>query len=82
VIISQILFQKGDRLLIATDGITDQIGGVGIPRSFGFRRLQEAYLDTMSLSAKQATGVIYGKFENWQGNNMRRDDTTLICVDL
>jgi serine phosphatase RsbU (regulator of sigma subunit) len=82
VIISQILFQKGDRLLIATDGITDQIGGVGIPRSFGFRRLQEAYLETMSLSAKQATEVIYGKFENWQGNNMRRDDTTLICVDL
>jgi len=80
--VSQISFEKGDRLLLVTDGVTDQIGGGGAPRTFGFKRLQDAYLETVGMELNRAVDYIFEKHERWQGDNFRRDDMTLICVEL
>ena len=40
VLTRDIAYTRGDRLLLVTDGVTDQIGEAMPPRAWGYRRLQ------------------------------------------
>lgn len=75
-------YEEGDRLLLYTDGLCDQPGGDGAPRSLGNKRVAEWLARTRSLDAKSALAEIESRFIDWQGQRMRRDDVTALCIDL
>jgi serine phosphatase RsbU (regulator of sigma subunit) len=65
------------RVMIPTDGITDQVGG---PRgiSMGRKRMVE-WLDGASGQSAAAIGRDFlAHFQEWQGDQVRRDDATFL----
>ena len=75
-------YEAGDRLLVYTDGLCDQPGGETPPRSLGNKRIAEWLTDARGLDAESALKKIESRFLDWQGARMRRDDVTVLCIDL
>ena len=71
----------GARFYLATDGLTDQVGGeLRIP--FGKRRLL-AFLERERETPLPVQGVdLLAEFKAWQGDEARRDDVTAIGFKL
>ncbi|MGC6484406.1 MAG: SpoIIE family protein phosphatase [Candidatus Puniceispirillales bacterium] len=63
--------------VITTDGITTQVGE-STPRGLGYRRFQEALESVGGNSPKMLNRAIMRAFREWQGNEERRDDITLV----
>ena len=76
-----LVVQARDRILVTTDGLTDQIGG---PRniSFGKRRLRELLAATRALPAPDQTAAILQAHRQYQGQRRRRDDLSLFCLHV
>ena len=75
-------FPAGTILLATTDGITDQIGG---PRriAFGKRHLWEAFQAKVPGASLQARlGDAYSALAQYQGLEPRRDDISLLALEL
>lgn len=70
-------FDGKTSFVVTTDGITTQIGENN-PRGLGYRRLQEALENTGQNSPKMLNRAIMRTFREWQGNEERRDDITLL----
>lgn len=81
-VISQIDYAAGDRLLITSDGLTDQIGGNEKPRSFGYRRTLEFFESTHNQSTAEVVNGLMALMDKWRGTQERRDDVTIVCLDL
>jgi serine phosphatase RsbU (regulator of sigma subunit) len=66
-------------LVLATDGVTDQIGG---PRSlpFGRRGLTAAVAGASRRGAPAIVDAVVGALRAWQGAERRRDDVTLVVL--
>jgi phosphoserine phosphatase RsbU/P len=68
-----------ERLMVVTDGLTDQIGG---PRNiaFGKRRLRDLCLEHRAKPVADAASSIMKAHRAYQGQQRRRDDLTLFCM--
>lgn len=66
---------RGDQLLIVSDGVTDQIGGErGI--MFGKKRLKSLLLQQREKPMAQRSGALLEALKSWQGEQTSRDDMT------
>ena len=78
-------FSSGDRLLITTDGYVDQIGHEqsGQPlRALGYRRMLDVLADQRDASLQALMQALRERLLSWQGDRGRRDDTTLVALQL
>lgn len=80
--IRHIDYSVGDRLLISTDGLTDQVGGEERLRSFGYGRTNAIFESTQDKSVKEVAESLLVAMDAWRGIHERRDDVTLVCIDL
>jgi serine phosphatase RsbU (regulator of sigma subunit) len=72
----EVALEKNDCAYIATDGITDQIGGER-QIAFGRRRLKELLRTHRHLPMSEQRNVLKRVFYSYQGAHSRRDDVTL-----
>ena len=72
----------GELLLLVTDGITDQIGGDGAPRAYGYKRLIAQLASCAGKDAGAVAQAIREDLRAWQGPQMRRDDATAVVLQL
>ncbi len=77
-----ISYAPGDSFLLVTDGITDQVGGEGSPRAYGYRRLTELLQACRGLDAAATAQRIRDELRAWQGTQLRRDDMTALVFSM
>ena len=80
--IRHIDYSVGDRLLITTDGLTDQVGGGERLRSFGYGRTNALFESSQDKSVNEVLESLMEAMDTWRGIHERRDDVTLVCIDL
>ena len=80
--IRHIDYSAGDRLLITTDGLTDQVGGGERLRSFGYGRTNALFESSQEKSVNEVVESLMNAMDTWRGIHERRDDVTLVCIDL
>lgn len=69
------------RMIVATDGLCDQIGGPkGI--AFGWNRIREAIERHATSTVEGQIDGIWDAFVTYQGDEVRRDDVTVIGLDF
>jgi len=78
----KISYQQGDRILLVTDGITDQIGDKAPRRALGYRRQIQQFESTLHCAPSAAMEAFKTFFSIWQGDQQRRDDVTILIFDL
>lgn len=67
----------GQSFYLATDGVTDQVGGP-TRRLFGRRRLLQALADGRGLSMRQQMERVFMILADYRGEEPRRDDLTFV----
>lgn len=72
----------GDVLLLVTDGMTDQIGGTGVPRAYGYKRLAAQLARCAGKDAATIAEAMRDDLRQWQDTQMRRDDATAVVLQL
>jgi len=78
---NEIKFEKGDRLVMYTDGITEAMNEK--KELFGEDSLIQEIKGSKSLDAQQFTEAIFNKLQHWIGlNNTFNDDVTLMVIDI
>ncbi len=82
----QIAISAGDRFVLHTDGITDQVGSDSAdrvrPMAFGFRRLLALLEQQRELPAQALMDQVGDAVRRWQGEGLRRDDVTAVCIEV
>ena len=73
-----IQLQSGDLLAVYTDGVTEAVNPDGM--EFGEDRLRSILIESLQLSAHQATERVIAKVLEWQGQAPQHDDITLIIA--
>lgn len=73
--------EPGSLIFIATDGLTDQIGGAK-HIAFGKRRVFESLLANCDRPAAEIGQGLLHSLSQWQGEQNRRDDLTFFCARL
>jgi serine phosphatase RsbU (regulator of sigma subunit) len=74
----RIPFRPGTTFYLATDGLTDQVGGEP-GRMFGRRRLQDTLATVAGRPLPEQRDALFARLEQWRGNGRRRDDMTLVA---
>jgi serine phosphatase RsbU (regulator of sigma subunit) len=74
-------FEKGTRIYLVTDGITDQIGGER-QLSHGKKRLKKVLMESMHLKMEEQKDFFWEKFCNYKGGQMQRDDNTMLGIEI
>ena len=76
----QLRYAQGDTFVIVSDGLTDQIGARdgGPPRAYGYRRLHDLVARLHRQSAADIAQAMREDLQQWQGEQMRRDDVTAV----
>jgi serine phosphatase RsbU (regulator of sigma subunit) len=72
---------KGDKLYLFSDGITDQFGG-DRDKKFTKNRLKTFLLKNASLSMQQQCEAFSVLMNNWQGRNEQTDDMMMMGIQL
>ncbi len=74
----------GDRFVLHTDGITDQVGSDDgtRPMAFGFRRLVSVLEAQRALPVQGLMDAVGEAVRHWQGDGLRRDDVTAVCIEI
>lgn len=80
--IRHIDYSVGDRILVTTDGLTDQVGGGERLRSFGYGRTHAIFESTPDKPVHEVVESLLVAMDAWRGIHERRDDITLVCIDL
>ena len=70
--------------MLTTDGVVDQVGGIAQQRTvaFGYKRLMQFLEQNRHLGADnlmQSLGIF---LKEWQGDGIRRDDVTAVCISV
>lgn len=73
--------QKGDKLYLFTDGITDQFGA-SANKKFTKKRLKEFLLSTSHLSMNDQCEKFTALMKAWQGDMEQTDDMMMIGIKL
>lgn len=76
-----ITLEKGSRLFLVTDGITDQIGG-DKKLSHGKKRLKKVLMESMDMSIGEQKEFFMSKFLEYKGDETQRDDNTMIGIEV
>lgn len=78
-------FDSGDRLLLTTDGYVDQVGrdhaGHKL-RALGYTRLLSVLEQHRQAPLSHLMASLRERLVSWQGEGSRRDDTTLVALQL
>ncbi|MHB9021242.1 MAG: SpoIIE family protein phosphatase [Halothiobacillus sp.] len=69
------------RIFLVTDGVIDQVGGVK-KIAFGKRRLCHVLADARHADVPTQQAAFIKSFADYQGQQSRRDDVTLLALDL
>lgn len=72
--------ERGDRLLLYTDGVTE--ANSGYTEFFGSERLREVVEETASLTPNDQLRVIREDVRNFVGTNEQFDDITMLLVEF
>lgn len=72
-----VALEPGTAFFLCTDGIVDQVGGLG-RRSLGFRRLQQALAESEGLPMDGRMARVFADFHAYRGGEPVRDDVTFI----
>ncbi|MFM7633085.1 MAG: SpoIIE family protein phosphatase [Burkholderiaceae bacterium] len=78
LMVKTIIFEPGDVFALVTDGMTDQPGGDSGRIAFGYRRLELLLQNHRIDDADTITEKICRSHAEWQGQQVRRDDLTLL----
>jgi serine phosphatase RsbU (regulator of sigma subunit) len=72
---------EAKRIFLVTDGVIDQVGG---PKkiAFGKRRLCQTLIEGRNATASAQQAAFQAAFASYQGQEKRRDDVTLLALDL
>jgi PAS domain S-box-containing protein len=73
--------QKGDCLYVASDGLSDQIGGHR-NRCIGSKYIREFIKKISGLPMNQQKIAIENELNNWQGSNEQTDDITVFGIRI
>ncbi|HEX7415498.1 MAG TPA: tetratricopeptide repeat protein [Bacteroidia bacterium] len=73
--------QKGDSLLLYTDGYADQFGGPK-GKKFKYKPLNDALLQISVQSMEEQKEALSNTFDNWKGNLEQVDDVTVIGIKI
>lgn len=78
---TEIQMPAGSLIFVATDGLTDQIGG---PKkiAFGKRRAFDTILEHRDQPSSVICNALQHTLADWQGGQTRRDDLTLFCARI
>jgi sigma-B regulation protein RsbU (phosphoserine phosphatase) len=72
--------QRGDILVVYTDGVTEALNPAG--EEFGEERLRPIVVESRRLPARDVVKEIITKVLRWQGQAAQHDDITLIVVKV
>jgi serine phosphatase RsbU (regulator of sigma subunit) len=78
---SQIEGEKGLRLFLYTDGITDQFGGEN-DRKLGSGRLLKMITESAALPLDEQGQTLVKGFDAWKGDQKQTDDVLLVAIAL
>ena len=73
--------EKGDLLLLFTDGYADQFGGANNKKMLS-RRLKELLMDIADKPTKEISNSIQNYFDQWKGDQEQVDDVLIIGVRM
>jgi phosphoserine phosphatase RsbU/P len=75
-----VTLQPGERILVFTDGITDQFGGPN-DKKLGRQKLRELVLNNRKLSCEQLASRIAGFIDNWRHGREQTDDCSFVILE-
>lgn len=76
-----ITLQKGDSIILYTDGYADQFGG-DKGKKFKYKPLNELLLTNQQKTSSEQKELLNKKFEDWQGNLEQVDDVLVIGIKV
>ena len=79
--VEEIQMQEGDRVIMFSDGITDQFGICNY-KKFGKKLLSEICLELENKPQKEFQKSVTTAFEAYKGNNIQTDDVLFISFDI
>ena len=56
--------------------------GTERPGACGYRRVLQVFSNTVDASASEVVQALAQSLRQWQGHQVRRDDATVLCIDL
>ncbi len=74
-------FQKGEKILLFSDGLTDQFGGEK-HKKYSVARLKELILDNPEKNVRQLVEIIHQEHLMWKGNNKQTDDLSYKLIEF
>ncbi|HQS02691.1 MAG: serine/threonine protein phosphatase [Halothiobacillus sp. 35-54-62] len=72
---------EAKRIFLITDGVIDQVGGAK-KIALGKRRLSQILTESRNATASAQQAAFEEAFAHYQGQEKRRDDVTLLALDL
>lgn len=73
----------GSRLVLVTDGVTDQMGGGKPPLlAFGYKRMMAVLQASSSGDTAHLAQQLLSAVAAWQGTQTRRDDVTILALEI
>ena len=73
--------QKGDSLILYTDGYADQFGGEK-GKKFKYKPLNELLLANQHKACSEQKDILHTTFDSWKGNLEQVDDVTIIGIKM
>jgi len=73
--------QEGDRIILFSDGYTDQIGGEHI-KKLKSSGLQKFIQESLHLSVSEQGAYLENKFKKYKGQHQQMDDTLLVIIEF
>jgi len=77
---TKINYQKGDKLILFTDGIIEGMNKSGI--EYGFERFAESIKENRKGSAKDMGKALIKEFQSFTVDSVKDDDVTILVVNL
>ncbi len=74
-------FQKGEKLLLFSDGLTDQFGG-DRDKKFSVARLKEILSNHHNKNVSELKEIIYQEHLSWKGKNKQTDDLSYKLIEF
>ena len=77
-----IILEKGDRMYLTTDGLTDMAMGAKSRKSFGTRRFKSFIEKNIDMSLDDQYKLLAGLVEKYKAGTEQRDDILVLAIQL